>query len=60
MQTSKDESKTNERQVQRTEDEGETSAILSFMNPEPPTVLLRKEHVNSRSSLARMTLCYVF
>ena len=45
VQTSKDESKTNERWVQATEDEWEastdeweTSAILSFMNPESPTV----------------------
>ena len=49
VQTSKDESKTNERWVQATEDEWEastdeweTSAILSFMNPESPTVFTSK------------------
>ena len=43
------------------EDKWETSAILSFMNPESPTVfILRKEHINLRSSLAWSTLCYVF
>ena len=44
---SKDESKTNERRVQRNErrvqmgaDEWETSVIQSFMNSESPTVLM--------------------
>ena len=49
------------RRVKTSADEWETSAILSFMNPESPTVfILRKEHINLRSSLAWSTLCYVF
>ena len=49
VQTRKDESKTNERRVQTNErrvqaraDEWEASTILSFMNPESPTVFTSK------------------
>ena len=40
VQTSKDESKRNERRVQTSAYEWETGAILSFMNPESPTVFI--------------------
>ena len=39
---SKDKSKTNERRVQMREDKWETGAILSFTNPESPTVFTSK------------------
>ena len=38
--------KTNERQVQMSADEWETSAILSFMNPESPTVFISERTCN--------------
>ena len=42
--------KTNERRVQTSADEWETSAILSFMNPESTTVFISERTCNVSSN----------